>query len=63
METNIIVPVHCSWCRKELEAIDLVAIDELNYLTHIQCTTKTDTPLKDLGYYQDIVEKYHYSKE
>ncbi|PLT33156.1 hypothetical protein [Bacillus sp. V5-8f] len=48
----------CASCQKELEAIDLIIIDETNALTHVQCPHKKDVPVKDLGYLNDILEKY-----
>ncbi|RFU65036.1 hypothetical protein [Peribacillus glennii] len=58
METKNFLSVKCSGCQKELEAIDLILIDETNALTHVQCPHKTDVAVKDLGYYKDILEKY-----
>lgn len=60
MKTKSLLPVKCSFCDKELEAIDLILIDESNALTHIHCPKKTGISVKDLGYYKDVVEKYPY---
>ncbi|MBM7691724.1 hypothetical protein JOC77_001131 [Peribacillus deserti] len=57
-KANTLLATKCSWCKKELDKIDLIMIDESNALTHIQCPTKADIPIKDVGYYKDVVEKY-----
>ncbi|MFJ7677095.1 hypothetical protein ACIQXQ_03500 [Peribacillus sp. NPDC097198] len=57
MEKNVL-PVKCSCCKKELDAIDLVIINDSLQLTHIQCPDKGEKPIIDVGYFNAVSQKY-----
>ncbi|MFP3511848.1 hypothetical protein SB775_19815 [Peribacillus sp. SIMBA_075] len=53
-----ILPVKCLCCKKELDAIDLVIINESLQLTHIQCPDKGEEAIIDVGYFNAVSRKY-----
>lgn len=57
MEKDVL-PVKCSCCKKELDAIDLVIINDSLELTHFQCPDKGELPIIDAGYFTDVSQKY-----
>ncbi|MED3688071.1 hypothetical protein P4534_04380 [Peribacillus butanolivorans] len=58
MEKENLLPVKCSACKKELDAIDLVIINESLQLTHIQCPNKGEIANIDVGYFNAVSRKY-----
>ncbi|MEF2094581.1 hypothetical protein V3595_07880 [Bacillus sp. CFBP9009] len=59
MEKENLLPVKCSWCKKELGAIDLVIINESLQLKHIQCPDKGEkASIIDVGYFNAVSRKY-----
>lgn len=57
MEKNLL-PMKCSCCKKELDAMDLVIINDSLQLTHIQCPDKGEIPIIDVGYFNAVSRKY-----
>ncbi|MFJ7472103.1 hypothetical protein ACIQWI_26815 [Peribacillus frigoritolerans] len=58
MEKENLIAVKCSCCKKELDAIDLVIINEALQLTHIQCPDKGEKAIIDVGYFNAVSRKY-----
>jgi hypothetical protein len=58
MDKENLLPVKCSCCKKELDAIDLVLINESLQLTHIQCPDKGEIAIIDVGYFNAVFRKY-----
>jgi len=58
MEKENLLAVKCSCCKKELDAIDLVIINESLQLTHIQCPDKGEKAIIDVGYFNAVSRKY-----
>ncbi|MGG4268130.1 hypothetical protein [Peribacillus simplex] len=58
MEKENLLPVKCSCCKKELDAMDLVIINESLQLTHIQCPDKGDKAIIDVGYFNAVSREY-----
>ncbi|MDF9759414.1 hypothetical protein OKW24_001187 [Peribacillus simplex] len=58
MEKDNLLPVKCLCCKKELDAIDLVIINESLQLTHIQCPDKGEKAIIDVGYFNAVSRKY-----
>jgi len=56
--------LNCGVCHKVLKDNDMVFLDELNTVVHIGCySSETNLPMKDIGSYRSIVEKYDFFHE
>jgi len=52
--------VYCPFCHNLIHDRELVYLDSIMTLTHVQCGRDPNLPLRDRGEYINIIEKYNF---
>lgn len=55
--------VHCGNCRIPLQDDDVVVLNWLNTLTHMNCYQQPTEKITDIGTYKQIINKYWFFEE
>lgn len=57
------MPLRCPECKLEVRDDDMIVLDEMNTINHKNCYKYAVKYIKDMGTYQEIINKYPFFRE